>query len=116
MNTMLYYIYDEETRGQGPVHQKLYIGTVEEAIGWCLKIKDTQKITPVGFSIITYDDDDEMIDKNRYFFNGKIITKDNVPYNWNYTKMLKDYKKLIYINDNFCLRNRFHLTYKYLIF
>ena len=48
------------------------------------------------------DDDDEMIDKNRYFFNGKIITKDNVPYNWNYTKMLKDYKKLIYINDNFC--------------
>ena len=30
-------------------------------------------------------------------YRVKIITKDNIPYNWNYTKMLRDYKKLIYI-------------------
>ena len=106
MQTILYYIYDEESRDKGPVYQEMMTGTVEEAIGWCLKVKEEQKITPVGFEMIRFefDLDDKLYEeeRKRYFFNGKIISKDNVPYNWNYSGMLRQFPKLVYVNDNFC--------------
>ena len=106
MQTMLYYFYNEIDRDKGPTCQKLYIGTVEEAIGWCLKVKDNQKVTPVGFSIITFDEDDngevEIIDENKYYLNGKIITKKNIPYNWEYRRMFKEHEQLVLIGEDFC--------------
>lgn len=106
MKTMMYYLYDTNINTT-PLYQRLYTGTVEEAIGWCIKIKEEYGITPIGFTVVDYEDNgDTMVDiiddTRHYYFNGKIIDANEIPRHWTNIKTLKSYGKLIYINENFC--------------
>ena len=106
MKSIIYYIYGAETPIL-PLYQRLYTGTIDEAIGWCLKIKEDYDISPLGFAMIDYEDNKESMvdiinDAKYYYFNGKIITPENIPRHWNNIKNLKQYNKLVYINEYFC--------------
>lgn len=55
---------------------------VDECIILCSKFKELTQITPLGFMIIKFDDDDMTAGAHTYYFNGKILNKNNVPPNW----------------------------------
>ena len=73
----------------------------------CLDFKKKYDYTPVGFELTEMDDDTfETLKNERFFFNGKIINKENCPNEISWKKMFKDFpyiKEYVYINENFCI-------------
>lgn len=73
----------------------------------CLEMKKQTNYVPIGFEIVEADDDNfEILRCERFFFNGQIINKKDVPKTKDWNEMFKDFsdiKKYIYINENFCI-------------
>lgn len=72
----------------------------------CLDFKKTTGCSPVGFEMIEADDESfEFLQCQRFFFNGKVIDKNNIPKSKDWNEVFKefsDFDKYIYINKNFC--------------
>ena len=70
----------------------------------CIELKKTSSFSPVGFTILGYDEDGlDIIEEKTYFINGEIINKSNQPASWKKEKLFDDYvKAVVYINDNYC--------------
>lgn len=70
----------------------------------CVELKKTSSFTPVGFTILEYDEDDlNIIEEKTYYINGKIIDKSNQPSSWKKEKLFDDsVKTIVYVNDNYC--------------
>ena len=70
----------------------------------CVELKKTSSFTPVGFTILEYDEDDlNIIEEKTYYINGKIIDKSNQPSSWKKEKLFDDHiKAIVCINDNYC--------------
>lgn len=107
---MLYkimYYYDSSVNLDNVAHhlvEELSTGEVVEAISKCLELKQKGEPIPVGFSIITYDEYDlNDCETKNYYINGTIIDKTNFPQFWEKNILNKDVRKLVYINDNFCI-------------
>ena len=73
----------------------------------CLDFKKNFDCVPVGFELLEIDDETfEVFENERFFFNGKIINKENCPNEISWKKMFKDFpyiKEYVYINENFCI-------------
>ena len=73
----------------------------------CLDFKKKYGYVPVGFELLEIDDETfEVFENERFFFNGKIINKENCPNEISWKKMFKDFpyiKEYVYINDDFCI-------------
>lgn len=102
------YIYDSSVNLDNvpdKIVEDLISGEVEEAIANCMELKREGVETPIGFSIISFDEYDlNICETKNYYFNGTIIDKNNLPKEWLNEKLLnKDIRKLVYINENFCV-------------
>ena len=102
------YIYDSSVNLDNvpdKIVEDLISGEVEEAIANCMELKREGVETPIGFSIISFDEYDlNVCETKNYYFNGTIIDKNNLPKEWLNEKLLnKDVRKLVYINENFCV-------------
>lgn len=102
------YIYDSSVNLDNvpnKIIEDLISGEVEEAIANCMELKREGVEVPVGFSIIAFDEYDlNNCETKNYYFNGTIIDRNNMPQEWLNEKLLnKDVRKLIYINENFCI-------------
>ena len=102
------YIYDSSVNLDNvpdKIVEDLISGEVEEAIANCMELKREGVETPIGFSIISFDEYDlNSCETKNYYFNGTIIDKNNLPKEWLNEKLLnKDIRKLVYINENFCV-------------
>lgn len=73
----------------------------------CLDFKKKYNYTPIGFELLEIDDETfEVFENERFFFNGKIINKENCPNEISWKKMFKDFpyiKEYVYVNENFCV-------------
>ena len=84
--------------------EDMITGEVSEAIALCSELKNKQEPIPVGFSIISYDEYDfDICETKNYYINGKIIDRTNFPSQWDKSLLNKDVRKLVYINENFCV-------------
>ena len=102
------YIYDSSVNLDNvpdKIVEDLISGEVEEAIANCMELKREGVEIPIGFSIISFDEYDlNICETKNYYFNGIIIDKNNLPKEWLNEKLLnKDVRKLVYINENFCV-------------
>ena len=102
------YIYDSSVNLDNvpdKIVEDLISGEVEEAIANCMELKREGVEIPIGFSIISFDEYDlNICETKNYYFNGTIIDKNNLPKEWLNEKLLnKDVRKLVYINENFCV-------------
>lgn len=102
------YIYDSSVNLDNvpdKIVEDLISGEVEEAIANCMELKREGVEIPIGFSIISFDEYDlNICETKNYYFNGTIIDKNNLPKEWLNEKLLnKDIRKLVYINENFCV-------------
>lgn len=102
------YIYDSSVNLDNvpnKIIEDLISGEVEEAIANCMELKRNGIEVPIGFSIISFDEYDLNDCKTKnFYFNGTIIDRNNLPKEWLNEKLLnKDVRKLVYINENFCV-------------
>ena len=102
------YIYDSSVNLDNvpnKIIEDLISGEVEEVIANCMELKRDGVEVPIGFSIISFDEYDlNDCETKNYYFNGTIIDRNNLPKEWSNEKLLnKDVRKLVYINENFCV-------------
>ena len=102
------YIYDSSVNLDNvpnKIIEDLISGEVEEAIANCMELKRKGVEVPIGFSIISFDEYDlNDCETKNYYFDGTIIDRNNLPKEWSNEKLLnKDVRKLVYINENFCV-------------
>ena len=77
---------------------------ISEAVVNCRRLKEKGYPTPIGFSIMEYDEYDlnDGVKTSNYYFNGTIIKRSNAPADWD-KKVFEHVKQFIYINENFCI-------------
>lgn len=85
------------------------IDKYDEKIGIikCLDFKKQYNIFPCGFELLDIDEDNYTVYNNeRFFFNGKILSKKDILNNMEWKAMFRDFPyidKYIYVNDDFCI-------------
>ena len=55
---------------------------VDQAITLCIHFKELTNITPMGFIIFAFDDNDITQSAHTYYFNGTVYTRENAPLHW----------------------------------